>query len=114
MFVPLQVVAAIGAALEPADSDNVVPAEIADLGSRPTVTAGHQNHGCVSMTVAIGLGRLDQLLDLGLGQVLPRIIDLMERSIGRAGTIHPLPSHTASHSPASKFCHCFPCSPVRQ
>ena len=30
-----------------------------------------QDHGRVPMPVAIGLGRLDQLLDLGLGQMLP-------------------------------------------
>ena len=29
------------------------------------------DHGGIPITVAIGLGRLDQLLDLGLGQVLP-------------------------------------------
>ncbi len=53
---------------------DIIPAEFADLGSPQTVPIGYQDHGRVPMTVAIGLGRLDQLLDLGLGQVLPLAI----------------------------------------
>jgi len=32
----------------------------------------HQDHGGVTVAVAVALGCLDQALDLGLGQILPR------------------------------------------
>jgi hypothetical protein len=34
------------------------------------VAVGNKDHGCVAVAVAITFGGLDQLLDLGLGQVL--------------------------------------------
>jgi hypothetical protein len=32
----------------------------------------HQDHGGVTVAIAVAIGSLDQSLDLGLGQILPR------------------------------------------
>jgi len=47
------------------------PGQLAQLGSPQTMPIGDQDHGRIAMTVAVALRGLDQLLDLGLGQVLP-------------------------------------------
>jgi len=39
------------------------------------VADGDEDHGAVTMTPAIGLGGVDQPIDLDAGQVLPRPID---------------------------------------
>jgi hypothetical protein len=42
------------------------PLQAAELGHPQTVPEADQDHGCVALTVAIALGRLDQALDLEL------------------------------------------------
>jgi len=40
-----------------------------EFGGSQTVSEGNQDHGCIAVPVPIIFGRLDQLLDLGFGQV---------------------------------------------
>ena len=51
---------------------HLVPAQVAQLRRPQAVPVGDQDHGGVAVAVAVGLGGLDQLLDLGLGQMLAR------------------------------------------
>ena len=44
-----------------------VPSEFAYLGSPEAMPVGDEDHGGVPVAIAIGLGGIDQLLDLGLG-----------------------------------------------
>ena len=44
-------------------------------GRPQTVAEGDEDHGGIPVTPAIGLGGIDQPIDLGAGQVLPRPID---------------------------------------
>ena len=66
------------AALDPAHRQgglvevDLVPAQVDQLADPQTMTIGHQDHGGVAVTVAVVLDLVDQTLDLGLGQVLPR------------------------------------------
>jgi hypothetical protein len=50
---------------------DLVPAQVADLGGAQPVPEGHEDQGRVPVTVAVGLGGLDQGLDLAGRQVLP-------------------------------------------
>jgi hypothetical protein len=50
---------------------DLVPAQVTGLGGTQPVPEGHQDHGRVPVTVPVGLGRLDQGLDLAGRQVLP-------------------------------------------
>jgi hypothetical protein len=49
---------------------DLVPAEVANLGRPEPVPEGDQDHGRVPMTVAVGLGGVDQGVDLAGRQVL--------------------------------------------
>ena len=49
---------------------DLVPPEIDQFTHSETVPIADQDHRSVAMTPAVLAGRLDQLLDLGLGQVL--------------------------------------------
>src|SRR6516162_7054578 len=49
---------------------DLLPAKVHQLGGPQTVPKGQQDHGCVAMAPAVVLGRLNQPLDLSLGQVL--------------------------------------------
>jgi hypothetical protein len=50
---------------------DLLPSQVADLRRPQPVPVGHKDHAGVSVTVAIVLCRLDQLLNLSLSQVLP-------------------------------------------
>jgi hypothetical protein len=50
---------------------DLVPAQVAGLGGAQPVPEGHQDHGRIPVTVSVGLGGLDQSLDLAGRQVLP-------------------------------------------
>src|SRR5262249_1058297 len=51
---------------------DLVPVEVAELARSEPVPDGQQDHGRIAVTVAPVLpGRLEQPIDLGLGQVLP-------------------------------------------
>ena len=49
---------------------HLLPTQVHQLGGPQTVPKGQQNHRCVAMAPAIVLGRLNQPLDLALGQML--------------------------------------------
>ena len=51
---------------------DLVPAQVADFARPEPVPEGDQDHGRVPMAVAVGLGGLDQRLDLAGRQVLAR------------------------------------------
>jgi len=46
------------------------PLQAAELRDPQSVAETYQDHRCVAVAVAVALGRLDQALDLTLGQVL--------------------------------------------
>ena len=50
---------------------NLVPAQVAEFGRPKPMPEGQQDHGRVPVTVAVGLGGLDQGVDLAWRQVLP-------------------------------------------
>jgi len=50
---------------------HLLPAEVTGLGSAQSVPENQEDHGGVPLPVAVGLGRLDQGLDLSGRQVLP-------------------------------------------
>ena len=50
---------------------DLLPSQVADLGSTQPMPIGHEDHGGVSMAVAIVFCGLDQLLNLSFGKVLP-------------------------------------------
>ena len=64
------------ALLDPADMQagmgevDLIPAQVDQLADPQAVAIGDQDHGRVPVAPAVLAGRLDQLLDLGLGQVL--------------------------------------------
>jgi hypothetical protein len=49
---------------------HLVPAQVADLNRPQPMAEGHQDHGGVPVTVPIGLGGLDEGLDLAGREVL--------------------------------------------
>ena len=49
---------------------DLIPAQVDQLTDPQAVPIGDEDHGGVAVTPAVLAGRLDQLLDLGLGQVL--------------------------------------------
>jgi hypothetical protein len=51
---------------------DLVPAQIHKLRSPQAVPEGHEDYRRVTVPVAIALGCRDELVDLGLGQMLPR------------------------------------------
>src|SRR4051812_10768855 len=67
-----------GAALDPANRQggaaeiDLVPAQVHELARAQTVAICNQDHGGIAMAPTIRSGRLDQTLDLGLGQILAR------------------------------------------
>ena len=85
-LVPLQVVDAISAALEPANDDgplrqvDVIPAQIASLGDPQTVAVDDQSDQPIPVTVPVALERGQQLVHLGLGQVLPDPVGIVPPS----------------------------------
>src|SRR5215471_9629324 len=93
MLVPLQVMAAIGAALEPADDDgafrqvDIVPAEITGLGYPQAVPVNQQADQPISVAISVPFECGEELVDLGLGQVLPDPIDRVALSALRTGRI---------------------------
>ena len=51
---------------------DLVPLQIADLGSPKAVPVTDQNHGCIAVPVAAGFtSHLHQLLNLVAGQIFP-------------------------------------------
>jgi hypothetical protein len=48
---------------------DLIPAQPDQLGGSQTVSEGNKDHGCIAVAISIVLGGLDQLLDLGFGQV---------------------------------------------
>jgi hypothetical protein len=76
VFVPLQVVAAVGAALKPANDDralakiDIVPAKVAGLGYPEAVTVDQQAYQPIPVAMPFALERREELVDLDLGQVL--------------------------------------------
>ena len=55
---------------------DLMPLQIAQLGSPKPVPVGHQDHGGVPVTVSTMLARgLDQLLDLAAGEIPPSAAD---------------------------------------
>ena len=46
------------------------PLQVAKLGHSQAVTEADQDHGRITVSVAVALGDLDQALDLKLGEVL--------------------------------------------
>ena len=60
-----------------------VPTEVANLGSPEAMPVGEQDHGGVAVAVAVAFGRLDQRLDLSLGQVFPLPVIGIGPSAGR-------------------------------
>src|SRR3954454_24759876 len=51
---------------------DLIPAEVNKLRWPEAVAIAHQDHGGVTVTVAVALGGIAKLLDLGTGQILPR------------------------------------------
>ena len=64
------------ARLDPADVQgrlvevDLRPAQVDQLADPQTVAIGDKDHGRVAVTMAVVLGRPDQALDLGLGEML--------------------------------------------
>ena len=48
---------------------DLMPLQVAHLGSSEAVTIGDEDHRCIAMAVAIALGGFDQPLNLALGEV---------------------------------------------
>ena len=59
---------------------NAAIAQVNKLGRPQTVAEGDKDHGGIPVTPAIGLGGIDQPIDLGAGQVLPGPIDRVRSS----------------------------------
>ena len=82
-LIPLQVMDAISTALEPADDDgalpqvDVIPAQIASLRDPPTMAIDNQPDQPIPVTVPVAPEGGQQLLYLGLGQVLPDPVDIV-------------------------------------
>ena len=76
-LIPLQVMDAVGAALEPTDDDgplrrvDVIPAQVTSLGDAQTVPVDNQSDQPIPVTVPIALERRQQLVNLGLDKVIP-------------------------------------------
>jgi hypothetical protein len=49
---------------------DLIPAQIAQLSGAQTMAVGHEDHGCVAVTMAIAASGLNQLLDLARREVL--------------------------------------------
>ena len=47
------------------------PLQVAELGHSQAVPEADQDHGRIAVAVAVALGRLDQVLDLELREMLP-------------------------------------------
>ena len=75
---------------------DLIPTQVYKLGRPQTVAEGDKDHGGIPVTPAIGLGGIDQPIDLGAGQVL-------------AGPVFgvPLPSRCADCSFYSGWGHQF-------
>ena len=77
-FTPAERMRGWGAVLGPPDVQgcgfevDLLPAHVHHFGGPEAVPVGQKHHECVAVAVAVGLGRLDQLLDLVGGQVLAR------------------------------------------
>ena len=54
---------------------DLIPTQVHKLGRPQAVAEGDKDHGGIASTPAIGLGGIDQPIDLGAGQVLPSPID---------------------------------------
>ena len=54
---------------------DLIPTQVYELGRPPAVAEGDKDHGGIPVAPAIGLGGIDQPIDLGAGQVLPGPID---------------------------------------
>jgi hypothetical protein len=54
---------------------DLIPTQIYKLGRPQAVAEGDKDHGGIPVTPVIGLGGIDQPIDLGAGRVLPRSID---------------------------------------
>ena len=54
---------------------DLIPTQVYKLGRPQTVAEGDKDHGGIPVTPAVGLGGIDQPIDLGAGQVLPGPID---------------------------------------
>ena len=54
---------------------DLIPTQVYKLGRSQAVAEGDKDHGGIPVTPAIGPGGIDQPVDLGTGQVLPRPID---------------------------------------
>ena len=54
---------------------DLIPAQVDKLGRPQAVAEGDKDHGGIPVTPAIGLGGIDQPIDLGASQVLPGPID---------------------------------------
>ena len=54
---------------------DLIPTQVYKLGRPQAVAEGDKDHGGIPVTPAIGLGGIDQPIDLGAGQVLPGPID---------------------------------------
>src|SRR5262249_52045446 len=67
---------------------------------------GDQDHGAVAMTMAVVLGRLDQLGDLGLGQVLTGPIGIVGTS-GFVACLNCYVFDSWGNDFQVRFCHCF-------
>ena len=49
---------------------DLIPTQVYKLGRPQAVAEGDKDHGRIPVTPAIGLGGIDQPIDLGAGQVL--------------------------------------------
>ena len=72
---------------------DLIPTQVDKLGRPQTMAEGNQDHGGIPVTPAIGLGGIDQPIDLGAGQVLPGPIDRV-----RFSSRHPLGSPIKSNA----------------
>src|SRR3974377_1051965 len=75
-FIALEVMDAIGAALQPADGNgalgqiDVIPAQVAGLRHPQPVPVDQQPYQPIAMPMAVALEGLEQLANLGLGEML--------------------------------------------
>jgi hypothetical protein len=61
----------------------LIPAHVHQLGDPEAVAVGHEDHGGVPVAVAVALGRVHELLDLGLRQIFPSANVAVGASLGR-------------------------------
>ena len=54
---------------------DLIPTQVYKLGRPQAMAEGDKDHGGIPVTPAIGLGGINQPIDLGAGQVLPSPID---------------------------------------